>query len=171
MGKTASGKSTLQKMLEDSLGFSKVVTYTTRPPREGEINGVDYHFVTLKKFEDMVDDQKFIEWAKFNGWYYGTGKQSFNDDEDYVIVLSPSGYRNMKHKLNGGSVGIYLDVSEEKRRRRLQARGDSEEEVERRIKADDRDFMEIDEIADLKVNPDDVVDDMESFMLRYVHGY
>jgi len=54
VGASASGKSTLQKaMIEHSENLKKVVTYTTRPPRKGEKNGVDYHFVSEKKFQKL----------------------------------------------------------------------------------------------------------------------
>lgn len=73
-GPSGTGKSTLlKKLLADfpnKFGFS--VSNTTRKPREGEVHGEHYNFVSVDEFKKLIDEQKFIEWAQFGGNYYGT---------------------------------------------------------------------------------------------------
>ena len=98
-GPTASGKSTTQKVLCEKYGFHKVVTYTTREPRENEVFGEDYYFETEDKFVNMIIKKEFIESTIYsNNRYYGTSISSIKDADtkDYVAVMTPSGARRMK---------------------------------------------------------------------------
>ena len=98
-GPTASGKSTTQKVLCEKYGFHKVVTYTTREPRENEVFGEDYYFATEDKFVNMIIKKEFIESTIYsNNRYYGTSISSIKDADkkDYVAVMTPSGARKMK---------------------------------------------------------------------------
>lgn len=98
-GPTASGKSTIQKLLCEKYGFHMVVTYTTREPRENEVSGEDYYFVTEDKFVNMIINKEFIESTIYsNNRYYGTLISSIKDADkkDYVAVMTPSGARRMK---------------------------------------------------------------------------
>ncbi len=75
-GPSGAGKSTLRSMLlknHPELVYS--VSYTTRKPRNGEINGVDYYFITKDKFEEMISQNEFLEYANVYGNYYGTSKK------------------------------------------------------------------------------------------------
>ena len=72
-GPSGSGKSTVIKQLMENRGnihFS--VSYTTRSPREGEVDGVSYNFVDRAEFERMIDNNEFLEYAEYSGNYYGT---------------------------------------------------------------------------------------------------
>ena len=69
VGKAASGKDFLRKKFEDR-GFKYAISYTTRPPREGEIHGKDYFFMTRPQAQDMIDTGEFYEWVAFNNWIY-----------------------------------------------------------------------------------------------------
>lgn len=100
-GKSASGKDTtatrlVDEYIEMGIPVNKVVSYTTRPPREGEIDGVDYHFVDLETFIDMQYDNKFIEHTKFRGWRYGTAFNSLRDDCINICVLNPAGMTKLQ---------------------------------------------------------------------------
>ena len=63
-GKSASGKDTIKRELISKHGFKGIVTYTTRPPRKGEQDGVDYHFVSNEEFQMMVNSGFFLEWKR-----------------------------------------------------------------------------------------------------------
>ncbi|KAF9432288.1 hypothetical protein BGZ76_011012, partial [Entomortierella beljakovae] len=80
-GPSGAGKSTFLKRLfaqhPDKFGFS--ISHTTRSPRAGEVNGVDYHFVTKEEFLAGVERGEFIEHAEFSGNHYGTTKKAFRD--------------------------------------------------------------------------------------------
>ena len=71
VGESGSGKTSVQKELE-KMGVAKVITYTTRPKRLGEKDGVDYHFVDEARFQRMVEERQFAEYAVYNGFRYGT---------------------------------------------------------------------------------------------------
>ena len=80
-GPSGTGKSTLLKKLlaefPNKFGFS--VSNTTRQPRQGEVDGVDYHFTTVDDFKKLIAEEKFIEWAQFSGNYYGTSIKAVDD--------------------------------------------------------------------------------------------
>lgn len=136
VGASASGKSTLQKaMIEHSENLKKVVTYTTRPPRKGEKNGVDYHFVSEKKFQKLLEQGYFVEHAEYRGWHYGTAKTDCKESNDYVAVLTPSGYRELK-RTGINVVSIYLYVDRRSLMMNILQRGDDIDEAYRRNLSD-----------------------------------
>lgn len=100
-GRTCSGKSTLEQALVNTGKFEKVISYTTRQPRPGEFDGVDYYFVSEKEFE-MLQEEKgfFVETTCFGGNYYGASKSEFGRilglGKHAVVVVEPNG-RNMIH--------------------------------------------------------------------------
>ena len=100
-GKSAAGKDlTATRLVEEykkiGIPAKKVISYTTRPPREGEIDGVDYHFVDLETFIEMQYDNKFIEHTEFRGWRYGTAINSFDDNCINICVLNPAGMTKLQ---------------------------------------------------------------------------
>ena len=82
VGESASGKSTIEKILANKYGYKKTVSYTTRPPREEEINGVDYHFITEKDFIDKQFNNELVEYTTFNGWFYGSPISSLDNNRE-----------------------------------------------------------------------------------------
>ena len=66
------GKTTLTKRLLQISSFTYSVSFTTRPPRKNEIEGVDYYFISNEEFQKMVEEEKFVEWAQVHGEVYGT---------------------------------------------------------------------------------------------------
>ena len=71
------GKTTITKKIQQKYNRFKIsVSHTTRKPRPNEVNGVDYHFVSEKEFQDLISDNKFYEYAKIYNHYYGTSKDS-----------------------------------------------------------------------------------------------
>lgn len=131
VGESGSGKSTLQKVfIENNPKYKKVITYTTRPKRQGEIDGVDYHFVTKEKFQKLVDKDFFAEYADYRGWQYGTAKEDCKK-KDRIAVLTPSGLRALKRQ-NIDVTSVYLYVDRRSRMIALLYRGDDIEESYRR---------------------------------------
>lgn len=80
-GPSGSGKLTLLKKLlaefPDKFGFS--ISHTTRSPRQGEVPGRDYHFVSAPEFQKIIAENQFLEWAQFSGNYYGTSIKAVDD--------------------------------------------------------------------------------------------
>lgn len=141
VGESASGKSTLAGLVEKNTNFSRIVTYTTRPPRNGEKDGVDYHFINYAKFEKMIAENKFIENAAYREWMYGTAI-NFNKDENKVVVLTPAGARAFRQyvqnrpELELKLFVVYLEVDRRSRLIKLLERGDDIEEAYRRSLSD-----------------------------------
>jgi len=140
VGPSGAGKSTLINHLikdfPDLFGFS--ISHTTRAPRPSEQDGVSYHFVTVEEFERLTHENKFVEFANYNGNYYGTSKQSLENvkNQNKVALLDI----DMAGVIQARSVGLeahYIYVkapSLEELRRRLEARMDtSEEAIVRRL--------------------------------------
>ena len=96
-GKQGSGKTTIADILVSKHGFKKIVTYTTRPIRNGEVDGVDYHFISKDKFLELVEAKFFLEFREYetlvNGvsdiWYYGSPRWTI-DDKQQTIILTPA---------------------------------------------------------------------------------
>jgi guanylate kinase len=132
VGKGASGKDYARKILENS-GFVYCVSHTTRPPREGEIDGVDYHFIMDHEMEGSV----FYESVIFNGWFYGTSMYEFNNSN--LFIMTPSGVSKLKPEDRKNSFIVYFDIDEDVRKSRLLKRRDADI-VNRRLQADEDDF-------------------------------
>jgi len=137
-GKAGSGKDFFKKKLLNK-GFKAEVSYTTRPMRDGEVDGVTYHFISEEEFGRMEEEGKFYEANEFNGWKYGTTKFEFNTKQ--LFIMTPSGIAQVHKRDREKSVVIYLDIPEEIRRDRLKERSDADS-VDRRIEADEKDFKD-----------------------------
>ena len=110
IGASGSGKSTLEKILSEKFGYNKIVSYTTRKPRIGEVNGKDYFFINNEKFEDMIRQDLFAEYDEYSQKrIYGTLKSDYQDG-DKVVVLTPNGYRQLKK--NCPNEGIFTVLVE-----------------------------------------------------------
>jgi guanylate kinase len=139
VGKAASGKDYLRKSYENR-GYVYAVSYTTRPPRPGEINGKDYIFISENDFTAMIDYEEWYEWVSFNGWKYGTSKAQFYHDD--LFIMTPTGISHITAEDRKESFIIFLDMPIEKRRARLIERVMPGDSIERRIIADEEDFKD-----------------------------
>ena len=147
VGQIASGKSTLAQHLERN-GFERVVTYTTRPKRDGETDGADYYFLSDDEFSKKVESGFFAETTEYNAKFgrvrYGTSKESLETPEGVkkVIVLNPQGVIALKDAGYDIFV-VYLDMPQELLMRRALQRGDDPAEIGRRIADDERLFRRL----------------------------
>ena len=133
VGPGGSGKDFLRKKMVDK-GFEYGVSFTSRPPREGEEEGIDYYYRDEDFFESNSDI--FLELQEFNGWRYGISKGEFSVKN--LFILSPAGLRSLPKSFRDESFVIYLNPIAEIRRKRLKERNDADD-VERRFLADERD--------------------------------
>lgn len=138
LGKAAAGKSELSKDIARDLNFNEIVSCTSRPPRPGEVNGKDYHFIGYDDFKP----EDFVEINEFRGWRYGVKKDSIEEGKTYVVVLEPKGYRKFKETFGDKVVGIYIMAPRENRWVRYISRDGNYDEAFRRFIADDEDFSE-----------------------------
>lgn len=137
VGRAASGKDHLRQRLE-AKGFKYAVSYTTRPPREGEVEGKDYIFVSPEEARRMIEKDEFYEWVEFNGWIYGTTKKQF--DEDDIFIMTPTGVSHISKEDRESCFVFFLDIQEETRRDRMLSRDMPGDSVKRRLEADRIDF-------------------------------
>lgn len=137
IGPGASGKDYLRKKFEKK-GWTYGITYTTRPMRRNEDKGSDYEYITPEEFEKLAESDYFVEWCEFNGWYYGTPKHVWATAN--LFLMTPGGVKQIKEKVGLDDVFVlYLNPSEEIRRKRLLERKDADI-PDRRIQADRLDF-------------------------------
>ncbi len=143
VGKSASGKDYLAKMLVQKIFCVKpIVSWTTRPPREGEKEGEDYHFVSKEEFLATKRKGEFIEWSNFNGWYYGTPHSAVETDNIHVGVFNLDGLSFlMRHQDMYQVIPIYMDAPWYVRLKRSVMREHKlSREMIRRMFADHQDF-------------------------------
>lgn len=150
VGESASGKSSIEKYLMDNYGYKKIVSYTTRSPRLGEIDGIDYHFISVEDFKKLKEHDFFAETAVYNNWHYGTAKEDCTDDK--IAVLTPHGLRQIS-KANGiSTVSFYINVPRRDRLIKILQRGDDIEEAYRRSLSDVGQFDGIEDEVNYVIN-------------------
>ena len=155
MGKSASGKDTIYKeLIEKMPKFHSIVPYTTRPMREGEKDGVEYFFVNQERFDEMMDEEKIIEFRSYNTkcgiWTYFTADdgQVNLDASDYLGIGTLESYVKMREYYGEEALcPIYIEVEDGERLARALNRERSQktpryEEMCRRFLADQEDFSE-----------------------------
>ncbi len=134
------GKGTLiQRVLKQVPNLSYSVSFTTRAPRNGELDGREYFFVTRERFEEMVDAGEFLEWAHVHSKLYGTARQQvvreIAEGRDIILEVDVQGAASVR-SLMADSVSIFiLPPSFQILKQRLQARGtDSPAELDLRLR-------------------------------------
>ena len=154
MGKSASGKDTIYKEIKEKLPELKtIVIYTTRPIREGEREGVEYHFVNEEKLQELQEAGKVIELRAYNTvhgvWkYFTVDDGQFDIDDNYIAIGTLESYRGMRNHLGEDKlVPIYIEVDDGVRLERAlirerQQKEPKYEELCRRFLADAADFSE-----------------------------
>lgn len=165
VGKTCSGKDTVTKELITKYGFHRIVTTTSRPMRKGEKKDVDYHFVSKEEFIKKINEGYFIEYKTYQtssgDWYYGTSFDSLEnikEDENYVIILTPDGYKDFLKKISIVHKSIYLYANNSTIMKRLKQRKDKNDSPQRRLEHDNEDFKNVEHEVDRIVYNNDGTD-------------
>lgn len=139
-GFSGAGKGTLLKrLLNDYEEFVFSVSMTTRAPREGEVDGKDYFFVTKEKFEEEIEKDGFVEHATYCGNYYGTPKayveEQIKKGKSVILDIEVQGAMQIKEKYPDALMVFVIPPSIEVLLKRLRARGtETEEVIQRRIR-------------------------------------
>ena len=140
------GKTTLTKKIQQKYPSFKIsVSHTTRPPRSNEVNGVDYHFVSMEKFKELIEQNKFYEYAEIFENYYGTLKENVDQtiiNNDIIFDIDWQGTKQLSKFKNLKLVKIYLitDSKKELKNRLIKRDQNSEEEIKKRFSAFDEDI-------------------------------
>lgn len=147
IGRMAAGKDTVLNAIQEKTNMPVLVSHTTRPMRQGEVDGKEYHFIDNDTFEKMLEQHEFIEYrcyrpANGNLWYYGLAENEITSNELSIVIMDPSGYEALASRFgNENIVGILLEANEETiYNRAILRHGDSIEEINRRIKDDNMRF-------------------------------
>lgn len=151
-GKSCTGKTTVINELIKN-GMKSIITYTTRPLRHGEINGVTYHFINNEEFLKKKEEGFFAETTSYKtemgDVYYGSAMNDLADDK--VIIVNPEGLKKIKKMDYLNPVVFYLTADEETIWNRLRKRGDNAAEARRRLNSDNNDFKDIDNYIDFSI--------------------
>lgn len=162
-GASASGKTEVAKELAKRYGITKVITTTTRNIRVGEVNGKDYFFVSKERFEEMINEGRFVEHTLYNGNYYGSTKDQIAPNK--CVVIDPKGLKSYIALNDPNIVTFFLDSKEETRYARMLQRGDNPEDAKRRIEHD-RNAFKPENVADVDYHADS-----ENFNVEEVTDY
>ena len=181
MGKSASGKDTIYKKIKETMPELKtIVIYTTRPIREGETEGVEYHFVDEKKLQEFQKAGKVIELREYNTvhgiWkYFTVNDGQFDADDNYIAIGTLESYKGMREHLGADKlVPIYIEVEDGVRLERALARERSQKEPKyedlcRRFLADAADFS-VDKLKEVGITHRFFNTDMEKCADEIVLG-
>lgn len=165
LGKTCAGKTTLERTLE-RVGFKRLISYTTKTPRVGEVDGVDYRFVTHEQFQDLIRHDVLVEWAQHAGKYYGSPIPV--GSELFVAVVNPEGYRQFKELYKQQVVGIYLNVKNEDAIQRNSMTPERRLDMERRLMEEKEQFRGIENKVDLVIEAGTHVNAQVASVLQFL---
>jgi guanylate kinase len=160
------GKTSIKNQLMKTGQFQFSVSYTTRKPREGEVDGQDYHFITVKAFEDKRASGGFLESAEVHGAFYGTGIETLENlqkGQDVLLDIDIQGGTQVKHKFSDSVSVFVLPPSWSALQDRLQKRGTEEQSsVELRLNNAQEEILEYHKYDYLVVNDslEQAVDDI-----------
>lgn len=133
VGASASGKTELAKILYHHYGYKKCITTTTRPMRDQEVQDVDYHFLSIDAFKSLMERDAFYEVTEYSNRFYGIQKKDVN--ENGVVIVDPSGANALVEQASDVYI-VFVEASEDLRIKRMMDRGDSQEQIQKRIQGD-----------------------------------
>jgi len=169
-GPSGVGKGTLKQRLLEELHLPESVSATTRTPREGETNGVEYHFLSREEFEKRRASDQFLESAEYAGNLYGTLRDEVENRSDgaraVVLEIETRGAEQVRDRVSDAILIFISPPSPEELRRRLVGRGtDSPEQIEKRLGEAERELSLQDEFDLIVIN-----DDLESAVSELVQA-
>ena len=148
-GKSASGKDTIQKWITDNFPYitNKIVSCTTRPPRSGEQDGINYFFLSDEEFAKKVLDGSMLEATSFREWFYGTALDQLDPEKINIGVFNISGIECLHTDTRLDIEPVWIHASDKTRLMRSLQREDNPDcnEICRRFQTDKRDFDEMDD--------------------------
>ena len=166
-GPSGAGKSTiLQRALLEVPHLRFSVSHTTRPPRPGEREGTDYHFVSRDEFMRLAVGEKFLEWAEVHGQCYGTARSEYaragDERADLLLDLDVQGAESVRAKFLDAVSVFILPPSYEHLARRLRSRGPTDDAAYARRLAVAREELQLFPKYDYAIINDDLDESVES---------
>ncbi len=138
-GPSGAGKNTVyDELVKKCDNIAQTISVTTRSPRENEKYGVDYYFVSVERFKELIADEALIEYVKYGNNYYGTLKSEIarltSDGKTVILVIEVNGAANIKKAIPESTSVFIVPPSIDELRYRIVSRGqNTESEVETRI--------------------------------------
>ena len=152
MGKASTGKDTLTKMLSETLELPIALSFTTRPMRVGEKQGVEYNFISDDDFWDLHGCDLLAEYTSYEvasgeTWHYGLTKEELEKAEYVLVIVNPDGFKQLTEIYGDKVCSILIDAPADVRIKRYLDRDtvteEKAEECCRRFLADNKDFKDI----------------------------
>ena len=164
IGKAGSGKDTILKEIlkQEPIKYNEIISCTTRPKRENEIDGVNYYFLTPSEFANKILNYEMLEATSFNDWFYGTSYDSLRSGIPNIGVFNPDGLRALSQNNDIDLTVYYIQASDKTRLLRQLNRENNPNvaEIVRRYKTDEEDFddLEFETINLTNESPEDILD-------------
>ncbi|AVM23762.1 guanylate kinase [Bacillus pumilus] len=161
-GPSGVGKGTVRQAIfsQEDTKFEYSISVTTRKPREGERNGVDYFFKSREEFEHMIENKKLLEWAEYVGNYYGTPvdyvEQTLSEGKDVFLEIEVQGALQVREAFPEGLFIFLAPPSLSELQNRIITRGTESEELIRNRMAAAKEEIEMMDAYDYVVENDDV---------------
>ena len=162
-GPSGVGKGTVRKELfaQEDTSFEYSISMTTRKPREGEVNGVDYFFTSRENFEELISQNKLLEWAEYVGNYYGTPidyvEKTLSEGKDVFLEIEVQGALQVRNAFPEGLLIFLSPPSLNELKNRIVTRGtETEELINNRMKVAKEEIVMMD-AYDYVVENDDVL--------------
>lgn len=172
-GPSGVGKdSILKELLKRDIGVVKCVTCTTRSPRAGEVEGVDYNFLSRDEFERLKSEGEFLEWAEIGGNFYATPRkfveECLSQGKDVILKIDVQGAMKVKELMPSAILIFVSPPSLEELRKRMEKRGSDPQEIERRLAIAQREMEMAKNYQYIIVNEDfeKTVEELERLLRR-----
>lgn len=168
------GKGTLiAKLFERHDNIWLSVSATTRNPRAGEVDGMNYYFLDRPDFEHMIDNDELVEWAEYSGNYYGTPKkyidEHLNKGENVILEIEVQGAMNIKQIYPDSTLIFIEPPSMEELERRLRGRGTEDEStIKKRMQTAEIELLQAENYDYIVVNDslDDASRELEQIIFK-----
>lgn len=144
-GASGSGKDTiLNWVVSHYPKINPIISCTTRPPREGEVDGKDYHFISEGRMTEQIMSGEMLEATEFRGWFYGTQISALSEDTVNIGVFNPAGLSALQQNPDIDLIAIYVTASDKMRLIRCLTREENPDcdEIVRRYQTDKEDIDE-----------------------------
>ena len=156
---SGAGKTTIiEAVLKHNKTVDRVVTATTRSPRKGEKDGKDYHFWTIKQFEQAIKKHQMLEWAQVHTHYYGIPKKSVDGLMKKgicpILVIDVQGARTVKEQYPQAVLVFIVPPSLKELKKRILGRNDNTQDIEIRLETAKKEIREIDKYDYVLLNDD-----------------
>ena len=170
------GKGTIIKKLVTDEGYALSISATSRSPREGEVHGREYFFLTREEFHSMIENDGLIEWAEYVSNFYGTPRlyveERLNEGRDVILEIEPQGALKIKEKYPEAVLIFIVPPNAKELEKRLIGRGTEEADtIKKRLKraAEETEYIDNYEYIVVNDNLDDAVRDIHHIIQAASH--